>query len=308
MAVEEEAFPAAEEFRAGLLRAVERTAVSCRSAGDESEETMARLLAEALAAEPVWGSGSGRRVIEEHGPLIREAVTVLLRAGVGGVDRGTAEEWVRRAAGFLAGSAAAGPAAAGPAAAGPAAAGSAAAGSAAGYGYVSPALGGPAHTGSGLVVHRDAADRLPAGPVRDGDPRAAAHRRARRSERALRDARRILDGLDRTAIDAANARLMRSLGAGERVRLVWVGSRELLLLGGRGPAFADVAALRGMPEARISVGFLQLLRRPGPFGRFGRPGQVEVMGVPEDEEEPLRDAFRRHRTGVALVPASRWAD
>ncbi|MFJ5684736.1 hypothetical protein [Streptomyces sp. NPDC093099] len=293
MAVEEEAFPAAEEFRAGLLRAVERTAVSCRSAGDESEETMARLLAEALAAEPVWGSGSGRRVIEEHGPLIREAVTVLLRAGVGGVDRGTAEEWVRRAAGFLAGSAAAGPAAAG---------------SAAGYGYVSPALGGPAHTGSGLVVHRDAADRLPAGPVRDGDPRAAAHRRARRSERALRDARRILDGLDRTAIDAANARLVRSLGAGERVRLVWVGSRELLLLGGRGPAFADVAALHGMPEARISVGFLQLLRRPGPFGRFGRPGQVEVMGVPEDEEEPLRDAFRRHRTGVALVPASRWAD
>ncbi|MEU0283145.1 hypothetical protein [Streptomyces sp. NPDC006195] len=293
MAVEEEAFPAAEEFRAGLLRAVERTAVSCRSAGDESEETTARLLAEALAAEPVWGSGSGRRVIEEHGPLIREAVTVLLRAGVGGVDRGTAEEWVRRAAGFLAGSAAAGPAAAG---------------SAAGYGYVSPALGGPAHIGSGLVVHRDAADRLPAGPVRDGDPRAAAHRRARRSERALRDARRILDGLDRTAIDAANARLVRSLGAGERVRLVWVGSRELLLLGGRGPAFADVAALRGMPEARISVGFLQLLRRPGPFGRFGRPGQVEVMGVPEDEEEPLRDAFRRHRTGVALVPASRWAD
>ncbi|MFJ5111624.1 hypothetical protein ACIQAD_13400 [Streptomyces sp. NPDC088551] len=293
MAVEEEAFPAAEEFRAGLLRAVERTAVSCRSAGDESEETMARLLAEALAAEPVWGSGSGRRVIEEHGPLIREAVTVVLRAGVGGVDRGTAEEWVRRAAGFLAGSAAAGPAAAG---------------SAAGHGYVSPALGGPAHTGSGLVVHRDAADRLPGGPVRDGDPRAAAHRRARRSERALRDARRILDGLDRTAIDAANARLMRSLGAGERVRLVWVGSRELLLLGGRGPAFADVAALRGMPEARISVGFLQLLRRPGPFGRFGRPGQVEVMGMPEDEEEPLRDAFRRHRTGVALVPASRWAD
>ncbi|MFJ6179554.1 hypothetical protein [Streptomyces sp. NPDC092295] len=292
MAVEEEAFPAAEEFRAGLLRAVERTAVSCRSAGDESEETMARLLAEALAAEPVWGSGSGRRVIEEHGPLIREAVTVLLRAGVGGVDRGTAEEWVRRAADFLAGSAA----------------GSAAAGPAAGHGYVSPALGGPAHTGSGLVVHRDAADRLPGGPVRDGDPRAAAHRRARRSERALRDARRILDGLDRTAIDAANARLMRSLGAGERVRLVWVGSRELLLLGGRGPAFADVAALRGMPEARISVGFLQLLRRPGPFGRFGRPGQVEVMGVPEDEEEPLRDAFRRHRTGVALVPASRWAD
>ncbi|MGW6237304.1 hypothetical protein [Streptomyces sp. NPDC055094] len=292
MAVEEEAFPAAEEFRAGLLRVVERTAVSCRSAGDESEETMARLLAEALAAEPVWGSGSGRRVIEEHGPLIREAVTVLLRAGVGGVDRGTAEEWVRRAAGFLAGSAA----------------GSAAAGPAAGHGYVSPALGGPAHTGSGLVVHRDAADRLPAGPVRDGDPRAAAHRRARRSERALRDARRILDGLDRTAIDAANARLVRSLGAGERVRLVWVGSRELLLLGGRGPAFADVAALRGMPEARISVGFLQLLRRPGPFGRFGRPGQVEVMGVPEDEEEPLRDAFRRHRTGVALVPASRWAD
>ncbi|MFJ2672911.1 hypothetical protein [Streptomyces sp. NPDC087525] len=283
MAVEEEAFPAAEEFRAGLLRAVERTAVSCRSVGDESEETTARLLAEALAAEPVWGSGSGRRVIEEHGPLIREAVTVLLRAGVGGVDRGTAEEWVRRAAGFLAGSAA-------------------------GHGYVSPALGGPAHTGSGLVVHRDAADRLPAGPVRDGDPRAAAHRRARRSERALRDARRILDGLDRTAIDAANARLVRSLGAGERVRLVWVGSRELLLLGGRGPAFADVAALRGMPEARISVGFLQLLRRPGPFGRFGRPGQVEVMGVPEDEEEPLRDAFRRHRTGVALVPASRWAD
>ncbi|MFJ9212436.1 hypothetical protein CU044_0946 [Streptomyces sp. L-9-10] len=297
MAVEEEAFPAAEEFRAGLLRAVERTAVSCRSAGDESEETMARLLAEALAAEPVWGSGSGRRVIEEHGPLIREAVTVLLRAGVGGVDRGTAEEWVRRAAGFLAG-----------AAAGPAAVGSAAARPAAGHGYVSPALGGPAHTGSGLVVHRDAADRLPAGPVRDGDPRAAAHRRARRSERALRDARRILDGLDRTAIDAANARLMRSLGAGERVRLVWVGSRELLLLGGRGPAFADVAALHGMPEARISVGFLQLLRRPGPFGRFGRPGQVEVMGVPEDEEEPLRDAFRRHRTGVALVPASRWAD
>ncbi|MFJ1912728.1 hypothetical protein ACIOGX_12430 [Streptomyces sp. NPDC088147] len=292
MAVEEEAFPAAEEFRAGLLRAVERTAVSCRSAGDESEETMARLLAEALAAEPVWGSGSGRRVIEEHGPLIREAVTVLLRVGVGGVDRGTAEEWVRRAADFLAGSAA----------------GSAAAGPAAGYGYVSPALGGPAHTGSGLVVHRDAADRLPGGPVRDGDPRAAAHRRARRSERALRDARRILDGLDRTAIDAANARLMRSLGAGERVRLVWVGSRELLLLGGRGPAFADVAALHGMPEARISVGFLQLLRRPGPFGRFGRPGQVEVMGVPEDEEEPLRDAFRRHRTGVALVPASRWAD
>ncbi|MFD3914318.1 hypothetical protein [Streptomyces sp. NPDC058603] len=292
MAVEEEAFPAAEEFRAGLLRVVERTAVSCRSAGDESEETMARLLAEALAAEPVWGSGSGRRVIEEHGSLIREAVTVLLRAGVGGVDRGTAEEWVRRAAGFLAGSAA----------------GSAAAGPAAGHGYVSPALGGPAHTGSGLVVHRDAADRLPAGPVRDGDPRAAAHRRARRSECALRDARRILDGLDRTAIDAANARLVRSLGAGERVRLVWVGSRELLLLGGRGPAFADVAALRGMPEARISVGFLQLLRRPGPFGRFGRPGQVEVMGVPEDEEEPLRDAFRRHRTGVALVPASRWAD
>ncbi|MFD8918301.1 hypothetical protein ACFV0Y_10850 [Streptomyces sp. NPDC059569] len=292
MAVEEEAFPAAEEFRAGLLRVVERTAVSCRSAGDESEETMARLLAEALAAEPVWESGSGRRVIEEHGPLIREAVTVLLRAGVGGVDRGTAEEWVRRAAGFLAGSAA----------------GSAAAGPAAGHGYVSPALGGPAHTGSGLVVHRDAADRLPAGPVRDGDPRAAAHRRARRSECALRDARRILDGLDRTAIDAANARLVRSLGAGERVRLVWVGSRELLLLGGRGPAFADVAALRGMPEARISVGFLQLLRRPGPFGRFGRPGQVEVMGVPEDEEEPLRDAFRRHRTGVALVPASRWAD
>ncbi|MEW2275500.1 hypothetical protein [Streptomyces griseofuscus] len=287
----------AQSVHRHVLRAVHGAVRQCPDAG---RDTVARILADTFVADGMLNRASAWSAIEAHwnatAALVMEQVAANLR-GDAPAARVAAANRLNKEIELLAQDVAAALTAADRL---PAPEGGRQA-------YVSPSLHGSQADRSEVVAREELRGTKRAGPpVRDGEPGSAARRRARRAERRYRAARQIVDGLDEAVLHAGNDAVLRSLTAMQRVEVLWARHRGVVVIGRQHPCFGALAEVQDVPGIEVFPGFLQLVARPGPFGRFGRKGSARITGVPPEEEDRVRQSFAGYRIDAAFVPWSRW--
>ncbi|MEU9704476.1 hypothetical protein [Streptomyces sp. NPDC047981] len=171
--------------------------------------------------------------------------------------------------------------------------------------YESPSLSGAAHDDYAFTsAPHPAHARQGAAPVRDHEPGAAERRRTQRAQRALENARRLLQRLDWGEVDAQNGHLLKSLKVGGRLEVLWVKSLGRIVVGRRNPAFETVAAVQKIAGVGVCGGSLQLTRKPPLLGGLGR---ADVTGLPPGEIDTVARLFHAHKIEVSPTVSERWA-
>ncbi|MBK3587091.1 hypothetical protein JHN49_26480 [Streptomyces sp. MBT57] len=268
-----------------LLQVV--NAVVKRSWGATEPETVAHALSEVLTADDLLSAHAVVHVTEAYLPNTAELILRYLTS-YDTAGEHPAEDpvtaWLYETLGALANDLAAAYAAAWAA-------------------YESPSLTGPVRDLPEVLPQEPHTAREPRRPRPDREPGAAARRRAERAERALQAAHETLEALDWTRINEENARLLKSLKAGDRRKVLWVRTRGIIVIGRDNSAFNAVDRIGDVPGVGVFAGSLQLIGKPK---LLSARWQAALTGIPLEDAAELIPLLAAHRIDVSLTGTSRW--
>ncbi|MFC8956496.1 hypothetical protein ACFT8P_28305 [Streptomyces sp. NPDC057101] len=269
-----------------LLQAVNAVVERCWGAADP--DTVGHALFETLAADDLLSARAVAHVTEAYLPDTAELVLRYLTSYDAAGERPADDPvtiWLYETLGALANDLAAAYAAT------------------ARSSYESPSLTGPVHDLPEVFPEEPRTVRRPKRPRPDREPGAAARRRAERAERALHAAHETLEALDWTRIDEENARLLKSLKAGDRRKVLWVRTRGIIVIGRNNSAFDAVDRIRDVQGVGVFAGSLQLIGKPK---LLSARRQAVLTDIPLEDAEELSPLLAAHRIDVSLTGTSRW--